>query len=169
MKKLFTLLALAIIDGCSTKKNTSPPPTVVPASMTENDVEYVLISCLGSPADQERASPGMYMANELLHHRFGGEFIQKRYWGYEGRGNGEVFAGFNSRKYYMRVRMAYNTKNIRFSIIDSRNLKQSKTRIHKSALRWLGGLESGIRSCLGEYDRLRYERGSFNSSSRRAP
>lgn len=163
MNKIISIILISIpIMACNTTRNVSPPPTPVPSEMTESEIEHVLISCLGSPSDQEKVSPGMHLANEILHYRFGGDFIKKRYWNYEGRDEGEVFAGFNNRKYYMRVRMAYDTENVRFYIVDSRNLRQTETSIHKTALRWLGGLESGIRSCLWEYDRLRYENDTLN-------
>src|SRR5690554_6542579 len=112
---------VCILTGCTTTKNVSPPPISIPKSMPAQDVEYALISCLGSPADEPQTSAGMHLANDLLHYRFGGEFIKKRYWRYEGREQGAVFAGFYNRKFYMRVKMAYDSTSVNFSIIDSRN------------------------------------------------
>lgn len=165
MIRIAILLLLWMLAGCNTIRLVSPPPSSVPQSMTEEEIEYVLISCLGSSANDQNVSAGMHMANEILHRRFGGEFVQKRYWSYEGRDKDVVYAGFNNRSHYMRVKMAYSKEDVRFSIVDSRNLKQTKTRIHRNAMQWLGGLESGIRSCLWEVDRLRYERELFDTST----
>lgn len=154
MKQL-VLLAAIVMTACTTTLNTSPPPTVVPDSLSKQDVEQAIIMCFRDPDTAGEVSMGAHMAGELFYKRFGSDFI-KKYWHYEGRGEDKLKAGYTNRKYYMHVEIDYSD-DVVFSITDSRNLRQSDKRIHKSAVKWLGRLESDIRICLGEYDRYKYQ------------
>lgn len=83
-----------------------------------------------------------------------------QYWYYEGkRGKDIIYAGYHRKKFYMRIEIKYSEDNLVFTIVDSKNLRQSKRSIHKSALIWLNELERKIRINLGKYDRIKYKQG----------
>ena len=60
-----------------------------------------------------------------------------------------VYAGFQDRRFYMRVAVRYDARNVTMEIVDSRGLKQSEDRIHKRAFVWLRQLEQRVRRALG--------------------
>jgi hypothetical protein len=74
---------------------------------------------------------------------------QKESWYFEDRQPGIVYAGFQERRFYMRVAVRYDAHNVTMEIVDSQGLKQSADRIHKRAFVWLRQLEQRVRRALG--------------------
>lgn len=152
MKKLFLLLSLITLTACTTTKNISPPPTIIPQSLSKIETEYAIMSALkGAP---KTTNVSVEITDKVLDAVLG---VKRQYWFYEGRGKGLINAGFHYRSFYMRAEVSYNDKEVNFKIVDSRNLKQSANSIHKKALIWLSYLERDVRATLGAFDRIKYE------------
>lgn len=156
MKKILLVLML-FLAACSTTRNVSPPPTMVPPALSQKEVEQAVMLALKDAPRPSQQSLGSAIVDKIFDRAFGDGLSRKQYWYYEGRGDNVVFAGFYHSDYYMRAEVSYSAREVKFRIVDSRNLQQTKYRIHKNALVWLGYLERDVRASLGSLDRLKYE------------
>jgi hypothetical protein len=68
-----------------------------------------------------------------------------RSWFPESRSGGTIFASVDTRGLYLRAAIEQSPTSLRISLVESRNLSQSETRIHKRAVVWLRNLEAHIR------------------------
>lgn len=161
MKKI-TLVLIILLVGCTTTRNISPPPTLIPPTLSKEEAESAIILSLKDAPMAKEQSAGMGMANKILGYVLGENYSRLQYWYYEGRGRDAVYAGFHYKNFYMRTEIKYNDTEITFKIVDSRNLKQSGNSIHKNALVWLNSLERDVRTNLGKYDRVKYEQEMLN-------
>ena len=160
MKKLLLLLVVLTLSACATTKNISPPPTMIPSSLSKAEAQYAIMSALKDAPKETNV--GIKITNQIFGAALG---VRKQYWFYEGRGKGLINAGFHYRSFYMRVEIYYNDKEVNFKIVDSRNLKQSGNSIHKNALIWLSHLERDVRATLGAFDRIKYEQELLNTDN----
>jgi len=158
-------LVIIFLAACTTTKNISPPATLIPPTLSKEEAEFAIILSLKNAPKSEQQSAGMEMANKILNYALGEGYSRRQYWFYEGRGRDAVYAGFHHRKFYMRTEIRYNDREVIFKIVDSRNLKQSGSSIHKKALQWLGYLERDVRATLGAFDRIKYEKETLNKTS----
>lgn len=151
--------------GCTSTRNVSPTPTPVPDILTVSDVEMAIMGALKDApiqalefnAAQNDLSPGMELANKIIDTVLQSGNVHRNPWFYEGRRDGVIFVGYKHRNYYMRVEAKYDDSEIIYSIVDSRNLDQSKYRIHENALVWLSRLDIAVRANLGKLDQAKYE------------
>jgi hypothetical protein len=60
-----------------------------------------------------------------------------------------IQAGRSANNTYLQIAIHYDTESVWTEILESRNLHQSATRIHKSAISWIRRLEDRIRRELG--------------------
>ena len=165
MKRILILIPIFIL-ACTTVRNISPPPTTIPPSLSKDEAEYAIMLSLKDPPKPTNKSAGLEIADRILSYAFGEGYSRRQYWFYEGRGNDLIYAGFHFRHYYMRTEIRYDDKEITFKIVESRNLKQSKNRIHAKAMQWLGYLERNVRATLGAYDRYKYEQEKMSPKDR---
>lgn len=155
---VLALMVLLLISGCRTTANIPPAPIIVPMGLTEKDVELAVILAVmdrSVPQElvQEKRAAGD-ITNAITDQNYQKSRASKWPWSFEGTQKGTVFAGFDYGKFYMRVAVEYDTQYVQLTIVDSRNLSQTETRIHKKAFTWIQGLEKKIRWNLGEYSRL---------------
>lgn len=153
------------MTGCVTVPNVSPSPIVIPKGLTLADVDKAIVAAVpGNPAANSRTH-GQEVTDTVLSsipvgvgfQSFGQEYSAKQTknaaggnnWFFEGRDTNVVYIGFQHREFYIRVAARYNTTNITLKILESRNLKQSEDRIHRTAITWLSSLEGRIRYNLG--------------------
>ena len=164
MKKLSIFLIIMFLSACTTTKNISPPPTLIPGALSNEEVEFAIMLAVKDAPRTKYSNEGMKMADDILAYALGRGYTKKKYWSYEGRGKNIIYAGFNYRSYYLRAEVRYNENNVNFKIVDSRNMKQDEKNIHKNALVWLGYLERDIRATLGAIDRYKYEQELLNKA-----
>src|SRR5215467_8108312 len=152
----YRLLAASVFicfAACSTVQNVSPPPISVPSKLTENDTELAILMAITDRAVPPKLAPGEKVTDSVLSAVIdpatNNTRRQRGPWHFEDRQPGIVYAGFEERRYYMRVAVRYNPRNVTMEIVDSRNLKQSEDRIHKRAFVWLGQFEQRVRRALG--------------------
>ena len=154
------LACLLAVSSCKTVPNVSPPPIVVPDGLSYNDVERAILMAVTDSATSP-ASPTSPLAPSQkvtvnVQKTFIGSNIgsnedgSNRDWYFEDRKPGVVYLGYQRGALYMRVEARFDTESITLSIIDSRNLDQSGSRIHHGAFARLSNLEVEIRRSLGE-------------------
>jgi len=161
MKKL-TIIFYILLVGCTTTKNISHPPTLIPPTLSKEEAESAIILSLKDAPTVKEQGAGIEITNKVLRTVLGDAYSRRQYWYYEGRGRDTVYAGFHYKNFYMRIEIQYTDTEITFKIVDSRNLKQSGNYIHKKALVWLSRLERIVRSYLGKIDRVKYEQEMLN-------
>lgn len=149
------------LASCVTVPNVSPPPIVVPKGLATADIEKAIVASVPGSPTATNLSPGQQMTDTVLSSipvgGFGANYGGARTrnasggngWFFEGRDTNVVFIGFQHREFYIRVAAQYDTTNITLKILESRNLKQSEDRIHRTAIVWLSSLEGRIRYNLG--------------------
>ena len=81
---------------------------------------------------------------------FGGEDASIVKWAVESRNPGSIVASCKKNNHYLQTMIRYDSAELRISIIGSKNLRQSKNRIHENAYEWIADLEFRIRSELGK-------------------
>jgi len=69
MKKLFILFAVLFISACTTTKNISPPPTMIPASLSMAETEYSIMSVLKNAPKE--TNTGIAITEKILGAVFG--------------------------------------------------------------------------------------------------
>ena len=60
-----------------------------------------------------------------------------------------VTTGIQRGKYYLRVAISHSTEQVRFTVDESRNLRETEGLIHTTAVRWIQDLEIKVRRSLG--------------------
>jgi hypothetical protein len=70
-------------------------------------------------------------------------------WYFEDRDPQTVYAGFQHRKFYMRVRVRHDAQQVTMAIVDSHNLKQDENSIDTKAFVYLQHLGTQVQRTLG--------------------
>jgi hypothetical protein len=147
---LVGLLAVFVV-GCSTVENRPTQPIPVPSGLNANQVQLAILMAITEepPAD---LTPGAEITDSVLSAVIRGyRSVHDRHtWYFEDRKPGVIYAGYQRRKWYMRVAVRYSTNDVTLLVEDSRNLKQSAGRIHKRAIAELQSLENRLRRTLGQ-------------------
>jgi hypothetical protein len=150
-KLLVTSFFICLV-ACTTVQNVSPPPISVPTKLTANDVELAVLMAIADRVAPPKLAPGEKVTDSVLSSVIDPASNtarrQKESWYFEDRQPGVVYAGFQERQYYMRVAVRYDAHNVTMQIVESRGLKQSADRIHKTAFVWLDQLEQRVRRAL---------------------
>jgi hypothetical protein len=152
--KLLVTSFFICLAACSTVRNVTPPPVSVPSKLTENDVELAILMAIADRTSPPKLAPGAKVTDSVLSAVIAAPANntgrrQRDPWFFEDRLPGIVYAGFEERRFYMRVAVHYDAHNVTMEIVDSRGLKQSEDRIHKRAFIWLQQLEQRVRHALG--------------------
>lgn len=147
----WTLLTIAVLSsGCNTRPNKEQVLTP-PTGLNDNAVELAVIMAVVDATKPPDLTVGQQITDNVLSSVLRGysSVRSRNAWFYEGREQGAIFAGHQRKGTYMKVRISYSATEIRLQILESRDLDQSDTRIHKTALIWLSDLEDRIRRSLG--------------------
>jgi hypothetical protein len=145
------VLAVAVFSsGCNTRPNKEQVVTP-PAGLNDNAVELAVIMAVVDATRPPDLTIGQQITDSVLSSVLRGysSVRSRNAWFYEGREQGAIFAGHQRKGTYMKVRISYSASEIKLQILESRDLDQSDTRIHKTALVWLSDLEDRIRRSLG--------------------
>lgn len=146
----WALVFVVLLAACSTRPNRESTINV-PSGLNESAVELAVIMAVLDATKPPDMTVGQQITDNVLSSVLRGytSMRTRNAWFYEAREPGSVYAGFQHRGYYMRVKADYSASNVILKIVESRGLDQNRDRIHKSALRWMGGLEDRIRRSLG--------------------
>jgi hypothetical protein len=108
------------------------PPTVSPGQPITNNTlsDIVAINVVMAPS-----------------HNRGSRSSQE--WYFEDRDPQTVYAGFQHRKFYMRVAVRHDAQQVTMAIVDSHNLKQDEHSIHTKAFVYLQHLGTQVQRTLG--------------------
>jgi hypothetical protein len=143
--------ALATL-ACRTVPLPEPYVIPLPAGMTPQQAEVaVLAGILNAPPPPEYDPTRTYSEqefNSIIWQGFVGS-AHGRSWFPESREGSTIYAAVNTRGLYLRAAIEREPGSLRIRIVESRNLDQSETRIHKRAIQWLGNLEAHIRREVG--------------------
>jgi len=147
------MLVALVAFACKSVPIEDRPPIAVPAGLTANDVELAILYDLAQQNFPTDLTPGQQISNNqlkallLTYRSVDG---RKPGWYPESAQPGLICAGYDSGRHYLRVSIQYDDTTVKTRIIESRGLDQESGRIHKSAIRWLDGLEVQIRRALGQ-------------------
>lgn len=138
--------------------NTAPKSTIgsirVPGHLTNRQVEFGILAALADQPPPGELSPELEVTDRALKAWFGWRYDSARgesgRWFLEGRETDRILAGLQRDEYYLRVAIIYTSAEVEFEVVDSRNLRESKHRIHESAVAWIQELEILIRRSLGQ-------------------
>jgi len=143
--------------ACRTVPLPEPYVIDVPSKMTGHQAEVAVIAGILNtppPADYdptEELSPEEFDA--MIWRGFAGR-AHRRSWFPESREGNVILAAVNTRGLYLRASIEIKDREIVISIVESKNLSQSETRIHKRAIKWLRNLEAHIRREIGRMSLL---------------
>jgi hypothetical protein len=145
---------LVCLVACKTTLISKIHDLEVPPGLSSQQVEFVILASLADNPPPRELSPELEIGDRALQAWFGPFYRSARThsgnWFLEGRSPDVVYAGLQRRSHYLRVGLHYDRSEIRFVIEDSRNLKQSRWWIHRSAVVWIQELEIDIRRSLGQ-------------------
>lgn len=147
MARWLVALLGAFVVGCTTVPNRPTAPIPVPYGLTENQVQIAILSAMDQPSP--KLSQGAEITDRALSVALPG-YGDRRNWYFEDRRPGIIYAGYQRRNWYMRVAVRYDTRVVTLFIEESRNLKQSGNKIHKTAIAELHTLEDRLRRSLGQ-------------------
>jgi len=149
---LVLALALLLIAGCRTVAIPEPYVISLPEKMTAQQAEVAAIAgILNSPPPKE-FDPTKTLSDEEFESLIWRDFVSVangRSWFLESRQGNRLHAAVDTRGLYLRALVEIHPESIRISIVESRNLSQSESRIHKRAIKWLQNLEAHIRREVG--------------------
>ena len=153
------LVLLLCVVGCQTVPNMSPSPIPVPSSLTDHDVELAILMAVADRAVPPTVPPGQRITDNMLSDIVAIQVViapshnrssrANQEWYVEDRDPRTVYAGFQHRKFYMRVAVRHDAQQVTMAIVDSHNLKQDEYSIHKKAFVYLQHLGTRVRRALG--------------------
>lgn len=149
MLRALIVVAL-LLTACSTRplrdQVITPPP-----GLNENAVELAVIMAVLDATKPPDMTIGQQITDNVLSNVLRGysSVRSRNAWFYEGREKGVILAGCQRRGAYMKVKISYDSSQVRMQIVESRDLDQSEDRIHKVALQWLDDLDDRVRRSLG--------------------
>lgn len=142
-----------LFSGCTSYKS-SINYIDVPKGLSKQQVEFAILASLANQPPPEGLSPELEITDRALKAWFGFGYNSvsgdRAGWFLEGREGGQIFAGLQRSSYYLRVAIDYSPQRVSFHVVDSRNLRETKYTIHRTAVRWIQDLEIAIRRSLGQ-------------------
>lgn len=160
MKNILYVLALVALAGCKTVPIQDRAPIRVPTGLNESHAEAAILLSLGNHSPNETNLSGWQtIVDNALQARLRGYQSAEvsgyeRYWYFEERTPGVVYAAFKRAELYMRVAVRFNASHIKTAIVESRNFSQTETMIHKNAYFYLEDFEDHIRRSLGDLAKM---------------
>ena len=154
MYKRATIFGVVLLGiSCQTAPIPSPSVIEVPPGVSLSQVQVAILTAI-----TERPEPPPYddtvvlgqAGDAIIWSLFKQSVAQQNAWFPESYSAGVIYAGLQIRSHYLRVAIRYDTEAVRTEIVESRNLDQSKTRIHENALVWVDRLNVKIRRALGQ-------------------
>jgi hypothetical protein len=160
---LATAALLLTSVGCRTTEIGPPVRISVPSGLSNEDTEVAIVAMLTAGNEVERKEPTDPNTHTLIIANPIGAMLLDAYrtrapskgWFVESWDRDRIFAGYQQGSHYLRILIAAGHEEVVVTIVDSKNLKQSSGRIHRSALEWVNRLEVNIRDALGRASLLR--------------
>lgn len=138
--------------GCRTAPLPEPARIPVPAGMTEQQLEVAVLAGILNTPPPPTYDPSSTLSDDDFDRLIWREFVgraRSRSWFPESRREDVLFAAVDTRGLYLRASIARRGDALVIQLEDSRNLRQTATRIHKRAHRWLNNLVAHIRREVG--------------------
>jgi len=152
-KRVFVLFSLLVtLASCSTVPLPEAIEIEVPPGLTAQQVELAILSGILNQRPPETYDPRVGLSELEFQALVWNHYLRSasaRSWFPESREPGYVVAAVSARRHYLRVGISFDTQTISIRLLESRNLRQSDTRIHERVPLWLDRLEEHIRRELG--------------------
>jgi hypothetical protein len=155
------------VAGCQTVPNISPSPILVPGSLTDHDVELALFMAVADRAVPPIVTSGQPITNNTLSDIVAIHVVMapsldrgsrsSQEWYFEDCDSRTVYAGFQHRKFSMRIAVRHDAQQVTMAIVDSHNLKQDEHSIHQKAFVYLQHLGTRVQRALGALARRHVE------------
>ncbi len=152
------VIALAGLFACRTAPLGAPARIPVPANVSTEDAEIAIVAMLTAgeqPAASHLSDPNTHTI--VLASPIGAMLLDSyrnrpasKGWFVESWNPGRITAGYQRGPHYLRVLIDLQGRDVILRIADSKNLDQSRGRIHENALAWVDRLEINIRDALGQ-------------------
>lgn len=147
-------IVLVCVLGCNTVPKEQIQAIDVPPGLSSQQVEFAILATLADNPPPDDLSPELDITDRALKAWFGWSYQSAREnrgdWFLEARTPGRITAGIQRGRYYLRVGIIHGADQVSFHVENSRNLRESNIRIHKTAVRWIQDLEIEIRRSLGQ-------------------
>jgi len=146
-----------MLIGCSTIPKPAPLIVDYPGNLTKDEARMALILTISNrELPKEWSNVEKIIDNSLS---AGLPFYvsprSRHRWTIESVGDDLIELGLKRRRHYLRCRVNYKNDSCNLSIIGSSNLRETVSRIHKSALVWFNNLEVIIRRSFGRVSMLK--------------
>lgn len=161
MRKILFLFAIAVLlGGCKTVPIQDRAPIRAPNGLNESHIEAAILLAIGDHTPTEGNLSGWQMIVDdalrarLRHYQSSAISGYERYWYFEERMPGIIYAAFKRNELYMRVAVHFDSHQVKTEISESRNFRQTNTEIHKMAYVYLEDFEDRIRRTLGDMAKM---------------
>jgi hypothetical protein len=141
-----------LLVACKTAPLPEPYRIPLPAGLTAQQAEVAILAGILNthpPADYDptRDLPEQEF-NALIWQDFVGE-AGARSWFPDSRDGSTIYASVSTRGLFLRAAIEKKSGALEISVVESRNLRQRRGRIHKRAIKWLRNLEAHVRREVG--------------------
>lgn len=148
----FFCIVLATSLGCRTRPIPEPAEISLPPSISTQQAIVAIIAGILNTPPPAGYDPSVELTDREFDAMIWNGFVAQargKSWFPESRSKNTIYAAVDTRGLFLRVRIDRGPEVIRISVVNSRNLDQSDTRIHKQAIKWLRNLEAHIRREIG--------------------
>jgi hypothetical protein len=160
MTRVISVIAVLVMmvpmGSCRTVDKSEIGKITIPKGLGMQDVKLAILLAASPQQASREWTPAERMTDNALKAAF--PFYQKvqrqRRWFPEEITPNSVILGYDNGKHYFRIEYAIEQNEIFPKVVGSRNLSESESRIHKSAIEWIGSFESEIRRQLGRVSLL---------------
>jgi len=153
--RILALLALIIavsLTGCRSAPIPAFEPIAVPPGLSVQQVELAILSGILNKPPPSDLEPRAILPEDEFHALVWKHYLSEarsRSWFPESREPGVIRAAVNTRGHYLRVALEFDQTSVRMRIEESRELLQTRTHIHRRAIKWINGLQAHIQRELG--------------------
>jgi len=138
--------------ACRTAPIPDFGPLAVPSGLSLQQVELAILSGILNRPPPPDFDPRETLSEEEFHALVWKHYLSQargRSWFPESLEPGVIRASVDARGHYLRVALFYDRVSIQTRIEESRELRQSETRIHGRAIKWINRLHEHIKRELG--------------------
>jgi len=153
---LLLIIVVLLTASCRQVNIKSSKPISIPDSLTTQDAKLAIFNAVIPQSTLIKTKPyeeitDSFLSSEVKDH-YPAWYREVRpgwRWFIEDIGPKSITLGFDTTKHYFRVEYIINQSEIVHRIVDSRNLNQTDTTIHRNVFTWMGNMDSWIRQSLG--------------------
>ena len=148
------VLALSLLVFAACRTTPLPEPILIEFSpgLSRQQVEVAIFAGILNKPPPPSYDPRVDLSSDEFDSMLWTDFVSTargRSWFPESRDGDTIYTTVNTRGLYLRAGIEIQASRLVIRIVESRNLEQSESRIHKRALKWLRNLELHITRELG--------------------